>query len=72
MKTIAITIENAVLHRIDKVASNRSEFIRKAVDEYLEEIERIGEETREREILRRNRDKLHRQAIALIKDQARQ
>jgi len=71
MKTIAITIEDTVLQRIDKVASNRSEFIRKAVDEYLGEIERIDEEACEREILRRNRDKLHRQAIALIKEQAK-
>jgi metal-responsive CopG/Arc/MetJ family transcriptional regulator len=71
MKTIAITIENDVIRRIDHVASNRSEFIRRAVDDYLERIERTEEEDRERGIFKRNREHLRRQAVALIKEQAR-
>src|SRR5262245_21234278 len=78
MKTIAITIEEDTLKRIDVVAAqkgqagkNRSQFIRDAIKDCLARIEKEKEEDREREIIRRNRSKLHRQAVALIKEQAR-
>ena len=78
MKTIAITIEEDVLQRIDKLAAsrgaqpvNRSQFIREAVKDHLARIERADEEEREKEIFRHNRTRLHRQALALIKEQGR-
>jgi metal-responsive CopG/Arc/MetJ family transcriptional regulator len=78
MKTIAITIEEHTLKRIDEVAgqrgesgTNRSQFIREAIKEHLVRIERQIEGEREREIFKRNRNKLHKQALALIKEQAK-
>lgn len=76
MKTIAITIDENVLQRIDKFASrdsagNRSRFIREAVQERLSRIEREAEDEREREIIKRHRNLLQRQALALIKEQAK-
>ena len=71
MKTIAITIEDDVLNRIDTLAGNRSEFIRKAVHDYLAHIETLDEEQRERKIFRQSRERLRREAIALIKEQAK-
>jgi len=78
MKTIVITIEEDVLQRIDRAAAttqgtpmNRSQFIRQAVRDYLVRIERIAEEDRETDIFRRNRTRLRRQAVALIKEQAK-
>jgi len=78
MKTIAITMEEDDLKRIDKVAGsrtgtpmNRSQFIREAVRDYLARIEKTAEEEREREIFSRNRHRLHQQALALIKEQAK-
>ena len=78
MKTIAITIGEDMLNRIDTVAvrtgqptANRSRFIREAIGDHLARIEKACEEEREREILKRNRRKLHQQALALIKEQAK-
>jgi metal-responsive CopG/Arc/MetJ family transcriptional regulator len=71
MKTIAITIGDDILERIDRVSENRSEFIRNAVGDFLMRMEQTAEEERERAILRRHRERLRREAIALIKDQAK-
>ena len=78
MKTIAITIEEDILQRIDQAVGkakgapvNRSQFIREAVRDYLARMEKTVEEEREREIFRRNRRRLHQQAVALIKEQAK-
>jgi metal-responsive CopG/Arc/MetJ family transcriptional regulator len=78
MKTIAITIEEDILQRIDQAAGkpkgtpvNRSQFIREAVRDYLSRMEKTVEEEREREIFRRNRRRLYQQAVALIKEQAK-
>jgi metal-responsive CopG/Arc/MetJ family transcriptional regulator len=73
MKTIAISIDEDMLRRIDRlsVGVNRSQLIRKAVQDYLNHLERIAEEEREREIFKRNRRRLERQAIALVKEQAK-
>lgn len=77
MKTIAVTIEEDMLKRIDHFASERgskagrrSNFIRKAVQDYLSRLERLAEEERETEIFRRHRKLLHRQAVVLVKEQA--
>ena len=78
MKTIAITIGEDMLQRIDEItgdnrqaAGNRSQFIREAIKEHIARIQKIAEEEREREIFKRNRSKLHREALALIKEQAK-
>jgi metal-responsive CopG/Arc/MetJ family transcriptional regulator len=77
MRTIAITIEDDVLNRIDQLAerlpqkANRSKIIREAVREYLIRVERMREEEREREIFRKNRKRLARQAEVLVKEQAK-
>jgi metal-responsive CopG/Arc/MetJ family transcriptional regulator len=77
MKTIAITIEDDMLVRIDRVAgsrqgtTNRSRLIRDAVREYLARIERVSEEEREREIFRSHKGQLAREAAALVKEQAK-
>jgi len=77
MKTIAITIEEDILERIDRLAGKgggsrkRSQVIRTAVREYLTRSERLADEEREGEILRKNRGRLARQAAALVKEQAK-
>ena len=77
MKTIAITIDDDMLSRIDRVAedrqgaTNRSRVIRDAVGEYLSRVERMAEEEREREIFRKHKGKLAREAAALVKEQAK-
>jgi len=77
MKTIAITIEEDILQRICAAHKakgtpiNRSQFIREAVRDYLERMEKTAEEEREREIFRGNRRRLYQQAVALIKEQAK-
>ena len=50
---------------------SRSEIIRHAVQQLVENLERAQEEKREREIFRRHGARLNRQAAALIKEQAR-
>lgn len=78
MKTIAVTIDEPTLERLDRVANdksaawkNRSEVVRQAVQELLSRLETIAEEEREREIFRRNRTRINRQAAALVKEQAK-
>ena len=75
MKTIAISIDDDIVERLDRLSAvrggavNRSLTIRQAVREYLAREERIAEEQREAVIFRKNRAKLARQAEALVKDQ---
>ena len=77
MKTIAITIEEDILQRICAAHKakgtpiNRSQFIREAVRDYLARMEKTVEEEREGEIFRRHKRRLHQQAAALIKEQAK-
>jgi metal-responsive CopG/Arc/MetJ family transcriptional regulator len=76
MKTIAITIEEDMLKRIDAIAetresANRSQFIREAIRDHLARVEKRAEEERERSIFRRHRLKLRQQAVALIKEQGK-
>ena len=78
MKTIAMTIDEPTLQRIDRLMAedsvpwkSRSEVIRRAVQEFVGRLERTAEQEREREIFRRHRARLNRQAAALIKEQAK-
>jgi metal-responsive CopG/Arc/MetJ family transcriptional regulator len=75
MKTIAITIEESMLDRVDRLAEkdgmNRSEFVREAVQDYITQKDAEIEEEREREIFRRHKKKLKRQISALIREQAK-
>ncbi len=76
MKTIAITIDEPLLQRLDQLVTrkssrSRSEEIRQAVEEYVSRVERLAEEQREREAFRQNKDILAREAVALIKEQAK-
>ena len=78
MKTIAVTIDEPTLKRLDRLTNkvdlpyrSRSAVIRKAVEQFANRLERESEEQRETEIFRRHRSRLNRQATALIKEQAR-
>jgi len=78
MKTIAITIDEKTLKRIDRLKTDanarfrsRSEVIRQAALEFVARLERLTEEDRERDIFRRNRERLDRQSRELIKEQAK-
>ena len=71
MKTIAITIEDDVLARVDRLAGrNRSRLIRQAVAEHISRLEQEAEDAREAAIVRRHRTRLGRQARALVATQA--
>lgn len=78
MKTIAISIENETLERMDQLTAmnglrfrNRSRMIQEAMRDYLSRMETLIEEDREREIFRHHRGSLSRQAKALVKEQAK-
>ena len=75
MKTIAISIDEPTLERIDEFANrrgmNRSEVIREAAQDYIAEKEAETEEERERKIFRRHKNKLKKQTDALIREQAK-
>lgn len=78
MKTVAITIDEETLRRVDALAArtgapggNRSRLIRQAVRDYVSRLERLADEERESAIVRRHRGRLARQARALVGQQAR-
>ncbi|HVO27685.1 MAG TPA: ribbon-helix-helix domain-containing protein [Candidatus Margulisiibacteriota bacterium] len=75
MKTIAISIDEPTLKLLDEVAApgrrSRSAAVRAAIRAFAEQRQQHEVETREREILRRNRRRLARQARALVTEQAR-
>lgn len=78
MRTIAITIDEDIIERMDQLSSrigpgrtNRSSIIRQAVREYLSRIECETEQERETEIFKAHRKKLALQTAALVKEQAR-
>lgn len=78
MKTIAMTIDEPILKRIDHLLAqedgpwkSRSEIIRQAIHEFVIRLERTAREEHEREIFRRHRTRLNRQAAALVKEQAK-
>ena len=75
MKTISITVDEAILNRFDRLARqtdgghNRSSLIREAMKAYVLQKEREREEAREREIFKKNRSRLEKQARALVAEQ---
>lgn len=78
MKTIAITMDESTLECIDDIVStnrkkrrNRSAIVRQAVHELALRLRREAEEERERLIYRRYRPQLRREALALIRQQAK-
>lgn len=77
MKTIAITIDEETLRELDRFLAgrratwrSRSRLAREALREFLAHQRRRAEEEHEREVFRRHRAKLRRQAAALVRDQA--
>ena len=78
MKTIAITMDDDTLRRVDtligrtgQARTNRSRVIRQAVQEYVSRVERVAEDEREAAVVRRHRGRLSRQASALVREQAK-
>jgi metal-responsive CopG/Arc/MetJ family transcriptional regulator len=78
VKTIAITIDEDVLERVDRLvaqtgegAANRSRLIREAVREYVTRLEQLADGEREAVIVRRHRGRLAQQARALVRIQAK-
>lgn len=78
MKTIAITIEDEALRELDRVArsagplkANRSEIVRRAVDEYLARVARRTREEKDDMIIHEHHKKLNRQARSLVRGQAK-
>ena len=77
MKTIAVTVDEMTLRLLDELATSepqrrtRSALVRAALKEFAERERRRVVEEREREIFRRNRKQLTRQARLLVKGQAR-
>ncbi len=82
MKTIAISIDEASLAAVDRLAqaagrrqggakkANRSEVVRQAVREFLAHRRRHEREERDRRILSAHRDRIERQAASLVAEQA--
>ena len=84
MKTIAVSIDEASLEAIDRMAreaaagatkgvrakGRRSEIVRRALREFVVREERRAREARERRVLAAHRLRLARQAEALVGEQA--
>jgi metal-responsive CopG/Arc/MetJ family transcriptional regulator len=82
MKTIAISIDEASLTAIDRMAqapgrrrgrkrrANRSDVIRQAVREFIARERKHEREQRDRQVLAANREQIERQAQALVGEQA--
>jgi len=72
MKTIAITIDEALLARMDRLGEgNRSLMVREAVAQYVVRREREAAEAEEDVVLRRHRRRLARETAALVRAQAK-
>lgn len=77
MKTIAVTVDDATLGLLDELIGSgprrrtRSALVRAALREFAEKERRRVIEEREREIFRKNRKQLAREARLLIQEQAR-
>ena len=71
-------MDEPTLRRLDDLAArrgagagrNRSVLVREAVREYVQRAERMTAEAQERVILRKHRDRLQREAAALVREQA--
>jgi metal-responsive CopG/Arc/MetJ family transcriptional regulator len=77
MKTIAVSIDEATLRLLDKLADtsprhrNRSALVRTALREFAERERNHEIEAKESEVFRKHRKRLARQARVLITEQAR-
>jgi metal-responsive CopG/Arc/MetJ family transcriptional regulator len=79
MKTIAITIDEETLERLDRLLAagagdpkaNRSRAIRRAVQDFVSRLEGAADAEREALVLRRHRQRLAREARALVRSQAK-
>jgi metal-responsive CopG/Arc/MetJ family transcriptional regulator len=74
VKTIAISIDDASLAALDRLARggrNRSELVRQAVSELVKRLERERREATERRALARSRKALSRETAALVRAQAK-
>jgi metal-responsive CopG/Arc/MetJ family transcriptional regulator len=72
MKTIAITIDDALLERMDRLGGgNRSLMVREAVAQYVTRREREAAEMEEAVVIQRHRRRLSREAAALVRAQGR-
>jgi metal-responsive CopG/Arc/MetJ family transcriptional regulator len=82
MKTIAVSIDEASLAAIDRMArlggrgtsrkgrANRSELVRRAVQEFVERQHKREREENDRRILAAHRGQIDRQVSALVAEQA--
>lgn len=81
MKTIAVSIDEASLEAIDQLArargrrrggspANRSEVVRRAVQEFIARERRHEREEKDRRVLAAHRELIARQAEALVAEQA--
>ncbi len=82
MKTIAISIDEASLAAVDRLAqaagrrrggkkiANRSEVVRRAVREFIARERRHEREEKDARILRAHRERIEREAAALVAEQA--
>lgn len=78
MKTIAITIEESTLERLDRLTGKgrskrhtRSEVIRRALEEFIARLDRQKEDDREQAIIQKHYKRLNREAAALVRAQAK-
>lgn len=77
MKTIAVTVDDVTLALLDELTAGqprrrtRSALVRIALREFAERERRRVIEEREREIFRKNRQQLAREARLLIEEQTR-
>ena len=62
----SVTLPKELLNRIDRVDSNRSALLERAVVEYLARIEREETERRDIEIIARHAKRLNREAIDVL------
>ena len=80
MKTIAVSIDEGTLAALDRMTargtrgmrgrgSSRSELVRRALHDFLESQVRAEREARERGAIARHKDRLARQAAALVEEQ---
>jgi predicted transcriptional regulator len=77
MKTIAVTMDDATLRLLEQLSTSeprrrtRSALVRAALREFAERERRRVNEEREREIFRKHRQQLGREARRLVQQQAR-
>jgi metal-responsive CopG/Arc/MetJ family transcriptional regulator len=72
MKTIAVTIDEDLVARMDRLGDrNRSLLVREAVAQYVARREREMTEAAEDAVVRRHRRRISREAAALVRAQGK-